>query len=112
MLYLLNQFLKKTFVTLILVTFLSGCATVGEEYPAMYVADIKIGQTTREDIQKLFGEPWRKGLEDGEHTWTYGHYQYSLFQSDKSSDLVIRFDDQGKVSSYTHNTTNQKKKNR
>ena len=44
-------------------------------------------------------------MDDGDQTWTYGHYRYSLFGEAKTEDLVIRFDKDGVVSSYTFNTT-------
>lgn len=84
---------------------LSGCANVGREFPTAYVSTIKIGQTTREDIRNTFGEPWRTGMEDGRRTWTYGDYRYSAFGPEKTRDLVVKFDDQGKVVSYTYNST-------
>ena len=67
--------------------------------------EIEIGKTTRLQVQGLFGDPWRTGLEDGETTWTYGHYRYSLFGEGMTRDLVVRFDDRGVVSSYSFNST-------
>ena len=84
---------------------LSACLTVGKSFPDYAVPDIKIGKTTESEIRKLFGPPWRTGMDDGDRTWTYGHYRYSLFQDAKTEDLVIRFDKDGVVSSYTFNTT-------
>ena len=46
---------------------LTGCVTVGQEFAAHRVAEIKIGQTKRQDISELFGSPWRTGMED----WIY-----------------------------------------
>ncbi|MGR9114451.1 MAG: outer membrane protein assembly factor BamE domain-containing protein [Gammaproteobacteria bacterium] len=83
----------------------SGCASVGQNFAASRVMEIKIGQTTQRDIREIFGEPWRVGIEDGNKTWTYGKYKYSLFGSDETEDLVIRFDTNGIVRSYTFNTT-------
>ncbi len=84
---------------------LSACFTVGKAFPDYAVPDIKIGQTTQSEIRKMFGPPWRTGMDDGDRTWTYGHYRYSLFGSTKTEDLVIRFDADDVVSSYTFNTT-------
>ena len=83
----------------------SGCATVGWEFPVASVDSIVIGKTTRDDIQRLFGNPWRVGVEDGNETWTYGHYRYKLFGQAKSRDLLVRFDANHVVRSYTFNTT-------
>tara|TARA_B100000315_G_scaffold260191_2_gene319884 strand:- start:70 stop:429 length:360 start_codon:yes stop_codon:yes gene_type:complete len=95
-----------TIVLLAVSTLLSACLTVGKSFPDYAVSDIKIGKTTESDIQELFGHPWRTGMDDEDRTWTYGHYQYSLFQAAKTEDLIIRFDKNGLVSSYTFNTTN------
>lgn len=88
---------------LILVT--AGCATVGRDFPAGKVGALQIGTTSKEELRTMFGAPWRTGIEDGRQTWTYGKYRYSLFAPAKTQDLVIRFNADGKVVSYTYNTT-------
>jgi len=82
-----------------------SCATVGHEFPVDAVNQIRLGETTKEDINKIFGSPWRTGLDDGNKTWTYGYYKYRLFGETTTRDLVIRFDSNGVVSSYTFNTS-------
>ena len=84
---------------------LNACFTEGKSFPDYAVPDIKIGKTTESEIRKLFGPPWRTGMDDEDRTWAYGHYRYSLFGEAKTEDLVIRFDKDGVVSSYTFNTT-------
>jgi len=84
---------------------LNGCATIGHSFPVESVSRLEIGKTTMDDVRRMFGTPWRTGLEDGQTTWTYGHYKYSLFGGDRSKDLVVRFDAQNIVTSYTFNTT-------
>jgi hypothetical protein len=84
---------------------LAGCLTVGRPFPVDPVRDIRIGQTTKDDVHRTFGEPWRTGLEDGQRTWTYGHYRYAALGTTRTRDLVIRFDDRGRVVSYTFNST-------
>jgi hypothetical protein len=83
----------------------AGCLNVGHEFPVEPVQKIEIGATTREDVRAMFGEPWRTGIEDGERTWTYGRYRYSLFGEAATRDLVVRFDARGVVTSYTFNST-------
>ena len=83
----------------------AGCATVGKDFATHNVDDIKVGETTRSDIQEMFGEPWRTGVEDGKRTWTYGKYRWSAFGDAETTDLVVRFNDDGSVSSYVFNTT-------
>jgi len=102
--------MKKRILALLLTLALfgAGCATVGREFPAHSVNNIIIGETDRSEIRRMFGEPWRTGIEDGQKTWTYAHYRYSLFGPEQTSDLLIRFDDEGKVVSYSFNTTEEK----
>lgn len=84
---------------------LAGCLAVGRTFPLESVAEIRLGETTREEVRSTFGEPWRTGLEDGLQTWTYGHYRLALFGGVRSRDLVVRFDAQGLVASYTFNVS-------
>ena len=83
----------------------AGCLNVGHEFSVEPVRKIEIGATTREDVRGMFGEPWRTGIEDGERTWTYGRYRYSLFAEAATRDLVVRFDARGVVTSYSFNST-------
>lgn len=84
---------------------LGGCATVGQPYAEENISQIRVGETTRNDIRELFGTPWRTGVENGQETWTYGHYRYRLLGSEQTTDLVVRFNEQGRVASYTYNRT-------
>jgi hypothetical protein len=84
---------------------LAGCMSVGQDFEVSAVRRIEIGQTTRNDVRRMLGDPWRTGVDDGQKTWTYGHYRYSLFGPSDSRDLVIRFDEQGIVRSYTFNSS-------
>jgi len=83
----------------------AGCATVGRDFPVERVGEIRLHESTQEQVRSLFGEPWRVGIEDGLRTWTYGKYRYKLFGQASTQDLVLRFDAQGRVASYTFNTT-------
>jgi SmpA/OmlA family protein len=83
---------------------LAGCLTVGRDFPADRVKEIEIGHTTRDEVHRMFGEPWRTGLEDGRRTWTYGRYRYKLFGTTETRDLVVRYDANGVVASYTFNS--------
>jgi outer membrane protein assembly factor BamE (lipoprotein component of BamABCDE complex) len=84
---------------------LAGCLTVGRDFPAQQVRKLEIGSTTRDQVRDLFGDPWRVGVEDGDPTWTYGHYRYSLIGNTRTRDLLVRFDPRGVVSSYTFSST-------
>jgi hypothetical protein len=84
-----------------------SCATVGHDFPVARVSDIRIGETTQDQIREMFGDPWRVGIEDGQRTWTYGKYRYRAFKETSTQDLVVRFDESNTVASYTFNTTEQ-----
>ena len=88
-----------------MIMFVSGCITLGKDFPEANVSSITIGVTTKNEIRKLFGSPWLSGVQDGQPAWTYGSYDYSLFGERKAKDLVVQFDDQAKVSSFTFSTT-------
>ena len=101
--------IKKTIALLSLLTLSLGtgaCAVgPGTPFPEQNVYAIKKGVTTKDEVVRLFGEPRRTGLEDGEQTWTYFNYKYNLLllgQEKDNKDLVIRFNDQGVVSSYSY----------
>lgn len=84
---------------------LFACATVGKNFAGENVPKIKIGQTHKSDLNNLFGQPWRVGIEDGNETWTYGYYQYKLIGETLTKDLVIRFGPDNIVKSYSFNET-------
>ena len=90
---------------IMLTVLLSACATVGKDFPVNEVSNISIGKTTQKELLVMFGSPWRTGIEDKHKTWTYGKYYYSLFSQEKATDLVIKFDNNNVVISYTYSTS-------
>jgi hypothetical protein len=96
-------------VITVLLVFSAGCASVnvGYDFPDHQVKNIQIGNTTKEDIRTIFGEPWRTGLENGQETWTYGKYNYSGTRETAAKDLVVRFTEKNIVESYTFSKTNR-----
>ena len=93
------------FTLAVLMMTMVSCATVGKDFATDKVPMIKIGKTTKADINNLFGTPWRTGVEDGDKTWTYGYYRYKLFGGSETRDLIVRFDESGRVNSYSYNTS-------
>ena len=88
---------------LLLIT--AACANVGRDFPHEAVIQIKIGTTTEAEIKQTFGPPMRIGIENGTRTWTYGSYKYQVVGEPQASDLLVRFDQNGVVSSYSFSTT-------
>jgi outer membrane protein assembly factor BamE (lipoprotein component of BamABCDE complex) len=95
----------KMAVTAFTLAMIAGCATVGRDFPTHPVDQIRVDDTTRAQIQEMFGDPWRTGIEDGKRTWTYGKYRWSAFGEAETTDLVVRFNEDGTVDSYVYNTT-------
>lgn len=84
---------------------IAGCATIGHDFDVSAVPDIARGTTTKSEIVRMFGDPWRRGVEDGREAWTYGFYRFSMFGAERTKDLVVRFDGEGRVASYTFSST-------
>ncbi|OGS27843.1 MAG: hypothetical protein A2297_06695 [Elusimicrobia bacterium RIFOXYB2_FULL_48_7] len=99
----------KTFFKLsaffILLSGAAGCITVGREFSTSTIPGIIIGTTTMNEIRGTYGEPYRKGIDDGDLTWTYVRYRISVFSGNYTRDLYIKFDKAGVVRSYSYNTS-------
>ncbi len=84
---------------------LTACVSTGRNFNVHIVRQIQLHQTTRAQIEQMFGQPWRTGIEDGKQTWSYGYYKYGI-DTTVNRDLVIRFNTNGTVASYSFNSTN------
>ena len=86
-----------------LLTGVSGCATIGRDFPSEQAGEIRVGVTTKSDLLLRFGRPYRRGIQDGDSTWTYLHYKVRLIGGrTRTRDLYVRFDGDV-VGSYTYN---------
>ena len=54
---------------------ISGCIYMGRDFSTAPVKNIEPNVTTQKEIFGYFGEPVRRGLENGYETWTYS-YQF------------------------------------
>jgi hypothetical protein len=99
---LIKQLLRPA-LALICGLLLTGCVSAGKDFNVHMVRQIQLQQTTRAQIEQMFGPPWRTGLEDGKQTWSYGYYKHSLSDT-MSRDLVVRFNPNGTVASYSFNS--------
>jgi len=90
---------------ILLLPTLSGCVTAGKSFRSDDLSWIVVNKTSQGEIQRALGEPFRVGVDSGSLTWTYGYYRYRLFGETRTKDLVIEFNRDGTVSSYTFNTS-------
>jgi len=82
----------------------SGCASVGNDFPSE-VTWIAKDKTNKSELEKRLGAPFQVGYDSGQLTWTWGFYRYSLFRPTRAKDLVVRFNSNGTVSSYSFSSS-------
>lgn len=88
-----------------LLSLAAGCATIGHSFSAGRVREIEIGRTSKSELLGLFGLPYRRGVEDGDSTWTYLHYKVRMFGEHlRTQDLYVRFDEKDRVKSFSYNS--------
>jgi hypothetical protein len=92
---------RRRFLCPILFFVLSGCFPVGRDFPVAPVRDIQNNKTTQQEIFAEFGEPVRRGLENGFETWAYSYQYYELDQLRDSKELNIVFNKDKTVRSYS-----------
>ncbi len=80
---------------------LSGCVPLGRDFPVNPVQSIQNNRTTQQEIFRQFGEPVRRGLENGFETWTYSYHYYQLGQLRESKELHVVFNKDSTVRSYS-----------
>ena len=78
----------------------NGCGTVGKSFNTSKIESIVNGITTRSDIKKMFGEPFKIGIQNSQPIWVYEDHHYSIISNDTSKDLIIIFSPDGTVQSH------------
>ena len=86
---------------LIISMVLAGCVYFGRDFSTTPVKNIQNNVTTQREIFNNFGEPYRKGLENGYETWTYSYNYWEFGQLRESRDLSIVFNKDNTVRSYS-----------
>ncbi len=84
-----------------------GCSTVykiGKEFDLTNISKIKIGVTTQQDIINYFGQPYRKGIANGDEVYYYTNEQI-IFEKNRNvkkegNSLLIEFDSNSNVKNY------------
>jgi len=64
----MKKFLLGMAVSVILMLFM-GCAIIGKDFDSDKAKQIKIGVTTRGDIERVFGKPFKTGVQNGQPIW-------------------------------------------
>jgi len=77
-----------------------GCGTAGKKFNISEIESIKNGTTTQSDVKKMFGEPFKTGIQNGQPIWVYEDHHYSIISNDTSKDLIIVFGPGGVVQSH------------
>ena len=85
----------------ILLLALSGCFAVGRDFATNPVLNIQNDSTTQNEVFSSFGEPVRRGLENGLETWTYSFDRYEFGQLRDSKELHLVFNKDNTVRSYS-----------
>jgi hypothetical protein len=87
---------------LILTLILVGCFSTGRDFVTTPIKNIQNNVTTQKEIFSYFGEPHRKGLENGYETWSYSYQYYELGQLRDSKELYVVFNKDLTVRSYSY----------
>jgi hypothetical protein len=80
---------------------LCGCMALGRDFATTPVRNIQNNITTQKEVFANFGEPARRGLENGFETWTYSYQYYELAQLKDSKELHVVFNKDNTVLSYS-----------
>ena len=90
---------------LLSILLLQGCTLTGSEFSSSSVGKIQPNLTTKDEITKTFGEPFRKGIDTGFETW---RYSYRALITQKAGyvdkDLFLIFNKNGTVQKYSSHT--------
>jgi hypothetical protein len=77
---------------------------MGRDFPSDPVSSIENNVTTQKEVFGYFGEPARRGLENGYETWTYTYQYYELGQLRDLKELYVVFNKDSTVKSYSFNS--------
>ncbi len=73
-----------------------GCGTSGKDFNASLFDSINNGNTTKEEVESMFGRPFKKGFQNGNEIWIYEYNKYKAFKilgEDSTKDMVVIFDE-------------------
>ena len=94
------NFIRIFHTGMFLAIFWFGCGSVGKNFNESLYIRIAKGTTTKNDIQAMFGYPFKKGIQNGYPVWTYEYNYVNSFGTDIIKDMIIVFDKNGVVKSH------------
>jgi hypothetical protein len=77
-------------------------STWARDFSTAPVKSIEPNVTTQKEIFGYFGEPARRGLENGYETWAYSYQYYELGQLRDFKDLYVVFNKDNTVRTYSY----------
>jgi hypothetical protein len=80
----------------------SACVYLGRDFATGPIQSIQTNTTTQKEIFGYFGEPFRRGLENGHETWTYSYQHYELGHLRDFKDLYVVFNKDNTVRTYSY----------
>ncbi len=88
----MKQSLTGILLLVTLITF-SACSNVGTNFDTNMVKQIQKGKTTQAEIEGMFGQPYKTGIQNAHPAWVYEFNQYRAFGDDSAKDLIVVFND-------------------
>ncbi|MEX2224334.1 MAG: hypothetical protein WEG40_21325 [Candidatus Rokuibacteriota bacterium] len=87
---------------LVALALLAGCVSIkiGRDFPSPDAHWIVGGKSDRWALQRMLGEPYQVGLDSGDPTWRWLYVQRDAGGA-VSKDLIVRFNADGIVKSYS-----------
>jgi hypothetical protein len=89
--------------------FLCSCTTIGNQFTADF-KNIKLNSTSRNEIESIFGFPFKAEFLFGMKTYFYRYAKINQFSDHKCKELRIHFNDNDTVNSYTYSSNFSKDK--
>lgn len=88
-------------LTLALAVLAWGCALhFGRAFPSPDAAQITVNVTDKAALERLFGDPYQVGLDNGDQTWRWFYGERGA-SAEVTKDFTVRFNANGTVKSYS-----------
>ena len=94
------NFLRIFLAGMSLAFFWFGCGSVGKNFDESLYTKIAKGTTNKNDIQAMFGDPFKKGIQNGYPVWIYEYNYVNSFDTNIIKDMIIVFEKNGVVKSH------------